>query len=350
MTMQSTPRIRLRVKRPVTIGIAGLIAAATFVGSPTTSRLSPVGHHASVDTQPHQRHTVTNRSGSWWSNDDESDWWCGADGDWSSEGPDECSDDDSAYDDSSSYDDNGSDDTADEPAADDPAADDTPAAPVSVDQTLWATFPVVGNNLVIDGASPSAAKAAREIWNRFTTLIPLERRPMLKSFELRTHEGGNGAYVYLDTSIDGWVLGVQAGIDDPRERDEILVHEFGHLLTLNSGQLQRNVAELSCLTAYFGEGCAKADSLTARYMARFWPLAWRYQAETRPNTLYPQYPDSFVTSYAGFNPAEDMAETFTYFVVDPKPTRTRVADQKLNFFWSLPDMVRLRSQIRAALV
>ena len=39
-----------------------------------------------------------------------------------------------------------------------------------------------------------------------------------------------------------------------------------------------------------------------------------------------QNQDSFVTDYAATNPGEDLAETFTVFVLSPRPTGDRIAD------------------------
>ena len=61
-----------------------------------------------------------------------------------------------------------------------------------------------------------------------------------------------------------------------------------------------------------------------------------------------KYGDRFVTEYAMTDPAEDMAETFMVFVLQDRPGGTGIADQKLLFFWDYPELVELRSEIRAA--
>jgi hypothetical protein len=59
--------------------------------------------------------------------------------------------------------------------------------------------------------------------------------------------------------------------------------------------------------------------------------------------------DQFVTDYAATNPAEDLAETFTIFVTEDRPTGDTIADQKVQLLWADADLVELRAQIRSAL-
>ena len=213
--------------------------------------------------------------------------------------------------------------------------------------TLLHTFNVVSGAIDARGASATETRAAKAIWSRFTKLIPADRRSMVTAFELRSRKY-NGAYVYLDDpSSNAWVLGVQVGLNDGYELDSMLVHEFGHLLTLNSGQIQLGSSPRKCVTYYFGEGCAKPESIGARFLAQFWSNDMRRIADSDDNYLADDYPGSFVTDYAATNPAEDLAETFATFVMNGKPTRNRIADAKVNFFWGLPDLVQLRAQIRS---
>ena len=224
--------------------------------------------------------------------------------------------------------------------------DETPATTAG-GSTLLHTFAVSGNVLDTKGATSADVRAATAIWSRFAKLIPADRRAMVKAFELRSRKY-NGAYVYLDDPAKNtWVLGVQDGWTDNDELDYTLIHEFGHLLTLNAGQLQIGGTARKCSTYFFGEGCAKPDSMSARFLAQFWSPEMRRAAESNDTYLADDYPGSFVTDYAATNPAEDLAETFATFVVNNKPTRNRMADAKVNFFWSIPEMVQLRAQIRA---
>jgi hypothetical protein len=70
---------------------------------------------------------------------------------------------------------------------------------------------------------------------------------------------------------------------------------------------------------------------------------------THDDAFYEEHKDRFVTDYAASNPGEDLAETFTHFVIEDRPTGDSIADQKVQLLWADPDMVSLRDQIRANL-
>jgi hypothetical protein len=60
-----------------------------------------------------------------------------------------------------------------------------------------------------------------------------------------------------------------------------------------------------------------------------------------------------VTEYAASNPSEDLAESFTAFVLQEKPTKSTVgfihSDQKILFFYDFPELVEIRDFIRSNL-
>ncbi len=217
---------------------------------------------------------------------------------------------------------------------------------------LLGAFAIDGDRIDTDGASPEVAEQARAIWERFTKLIPADQRQMVTSFELDGEDGG-GAYVYpSDQDPTKWVLGVSTGLG--QDLDYVLVHEFGHLLTLQAKEVPPSGDADSCTTYYTGEGCALSGSTFAQFVQRFWPQELLdelaaiddYEAQ---DAFYNKHRDSFVTDYATSNPGEDLAETFAVFVTGDRPTGSTVADQKVEFLWSDPTMVALRSEIRANL-
>ena len=140
-----------------------------------------------------------------------------------------------------------------------------------------------------------------------------------------------------------------------RPRSEFAVHEFGHLLTLHAEEVPPGGDPDSCPTYHTGEGCALTGSTFAGFVERFWPPTMvdeidRVQEDGNwdaIDTFYNENEDSFVTAYATTNPAEDLAETFGVFVIYDRPEGTSVADEKVEFLWGDPDLVALRTGIRA---
>ena len=63
--------------------------------------------------------------------------------------------------------------------------------------------------------------------------------------------------------------------------------------------------------------------------------------------FYEDHTDNFVTPYAATDQAEDIAESFTNFVLRDKPTsNTTLKDQKVNFFYQFSELVNMRQQLR----
>ena len=211
------------------------------------------------------------------------------------------------------------------------------------DPVPLATFQVVGDRIVGRTVSATNFREANAIWTRFVELIPADRRTMVSQFELQSSDY-DGAYVYRRSGRTTWALGVQAGMED---LDLVLVHEFGHLLTLNSTEFV-DVSSRKC-TTYFseGDGCARTASVAERFVGEFWDDEMIREAISDDNQLAAEYPSEFVDDYAATNPTEDMAETFATFVLTGRPSGDSVADDKIWFFWSDADMVALRAQIRA---
>ena len=52
-----------------------------------------------------------------------------------------------------------------------------------------------------------------------------------------------------------------------------------------------------------------------------------------------------MTDYAATNPGEDIAESFTSFVMEPKPDGDTIAEEKVLFFYEYPELVQLRAEI-----
>ena len=63
--------------------------------------------------------------------------------------------------------------------------------------------------------------------------------------------------------------------------------------------------------------------------------------------FYQKYQQEFVTEYAASDPKEDIAESWSYFVIASTPDQDTIADQKISFFHEFPELVTLRLEIRS---
>ena len=119
-------------------------------------------------------------------------------------------------------------------------------------------------------------------------------------------------------------------------------------ITDNESVLER-FAE-NCENQLLQEGCMNADSYLDDFIDIFWADD-EYLQKVRNEEIYAydDTPKSFITEYAATNPGEDIAESFTYFVLNAKPTGSTVSDKKLRFFYNYKELDSLRKQIRSRL-
>jgi hypothetical protein len=235
-----------------------------------------------------------------------------------------------------------------------PDGDDHDHDAGSFDETS-AVFTVDGDEIAATSGDADAVAEGQAIWQRFVELIPEDQRSMLIGFEVIAERGGGG-YVYPDESDPTkWHMGISPGLG--ADEDWVLIHEFAHLLTLQAKEVPPSLDDGSCPTYHTGEGCSLKGSTMNEFVERFWPQSQIDEIFTAQENedwealerFYEEHQDDFVTDYATTNPAEDLAETFTVFVLNDRPTGDTIAEQKVEFLWSDADLVELRAKIRAAL-
>jgi hypothetical protein len=215
----------------------------------------------------------------------------------------------------------------------------------------------------------------RQIWEMFTYLIPKEEREMVSGYLIYT-DGPAKTLAHVEPDrydLNFWWLGVD--IIDANQSMELkitLLHEFAHLFTLEISQMDMNeevayaeeddeihrIAEAAC--AYYfveGMGCTKKDSYLHTFYTQFWLDIideWRdrnvAKDEDEAELFYYDYEERFVTDYATTSPEEDIAETWTYFVLSPYPQGTEIWEQKIRFFHQYPEQLKLRVAILSRLL
>lgn len=214
--------------------------------------------------------------------------------------------------------------------------------------------------------------AAHEaIWQTFTSLIPEQDRSFVTEFAVLS-DGSNNVLAGVSPTYDNpreWTLKVDiADAANPYSLDYSLLHEYGHLLTLNASQVPPDEqvfyhpddqaiyqnAVNSCPQYFTGEGCSNAGSYINEFFHRYWSnlyTEWQKTQgqEAKQELLYNFYSanaDQFLTSYAATSPEEDVAESWTIFLLSPRPEPISIANQKILFFYEYPELVALRQEIR----
>ncbi len=207
------------------------------------------------------------------------------------------------------------------------------------------------------------------IWNFFAALIPAAKRDALVEFSVMTDGRSRilGGVRRTNADPDKWELRVD--VVDARDQHELtytLLHEYGHLLTLNASQVafdpsvfqdsEYERARAACPNYFSGDGCSLPESYLNGFFLRYWSSffeEWQEidRAKDDPayremlHVFYETYGDQFLTEYAAPSPEEDVAESWAFFVLSPKPELTSIANEKILFFYEFPELLQLRQEI-----
>ena len=189
-----------------------------------------------------------------------------------------------------------------------------------------------------------------ELWEYLSTITPDELTKQFQHFVIFT-DGRNNTL----SSISGLLtkdVGLWLDIVDVNRSTKMTanhIHELGHLITLNQDQVENNDDD-RCDN---GKYCFRPDSYYIHFVNEFWDdvdASWidanENEDEDAQRLFYNNHFDEFVTYYATTHPSEDIAETWTHFVLTKKPTAKTVAEEKILFFYEFEELVRLRDEIR----
>jgi len=228
----------------------------------------------------------------------------------------------------------------------------------------------------VDDQDDSAAQEST--WQFFSALVPLDDRQMVGEYVIFTDGPRNRLAAVEQTRDDPTQWALEVDIQDVQDSYELaftLMHEYGHLLTLGPSQVppdqelfdrpnSRRLYEqkdAACSTYFPGEGCSLPDSYINAFFDRYW--AGFYEEWRRIDALseqddqneyydelyafYEAHQDQFVDDYAATSVAEDMAETFAYFIFAPPPGGATIVEEKVQFFYDYPELAGLRERVRA---
>lgn len=133
---------------------------------------------------------------------------------------------------------------------------------------------------------------------------------------------------------------------------ELFIHEFAHVLSYESvSDITKHYSSASCHVYFRSSGCPRKNSYLGQFVDTFWGKndlnnivrfgsdAWSSQ----------DIEIQFVSDYAAVGPEEDFAETFATFVLTGKPTDDTKRAAKIRFFYDYPELLELRTGIRAEL-
>jgi hypothetical protein len=212
--------------------------------------------------------------------------------------------------------------------------------------------------------------AQQAIWRYASSLLPPDQLKWINSFEVFKSSNYSGwvepAGSYQDNRSH-WTLGIEIEYaQDPVEVTYTLVHEYGHLLSLNTDQIPASDFSYGwtqnsavCKQLSTPDGCSKPDSYINQFYQYYWmdlldewektvdqpSMKSPDESDAFVQKFYNNHSQRFVDDYAATNINEDFAETFMYFVLLPKPPAIGSLNQKILFFYKFPELVALRQQM-----
>lgn len=200
----------------------------------------------------------------------------------------------------------------------------------------------------------------QKLWRLVKKIVPLNYRDKIGEFLI--YNGSvtetNGLSVQINNDLSKWKLGIAINYsnDDQQKLIYTIVHEFGHILTLNNDQINTTIREDNCTTFYTDLGCSKSDSYLNQFQNQFWSDIWDSFLTAQGDgimgiqSFYTTYSDRFLVQNSANNPKEDIADAFAIFVTrEEAATGNSIAEQKIEFMYNFSELVSLRNYIRTNL-
>lgn len=214
----------------------------------------------------------------------------------------------------------------------------------------------------------------QRIWKYYRQIFP-ETQMVQVTYVVFFTDGQHQTTAYLRELGHQWHLYIDLlDFNNQYDTTETLIHEYGHLLTLNDSQAtdpqwhsfrgwtRKDFDELrkTCSGFFSGSLCAYSGSYLNQFGQHFWTESlydeWvetvflpRATGPGDPDELvtkfYELHPDQFVSEYAASRPTEDLAESWVAFILQPKPAGQTIAEQKILFFYAFDDLLEIRAKI-----
>ncbi|MFP4567473.1 MAG: hypothetical protein ACLFN8_00870 [Candidatus Woesearchaeota archaeon] len=166
-------------------------------------------------------------------------------------------------------------------------------------------------------------------------------------------------YVDGDSTLQNFTLGLNKYSALKKDKTPTnnfiytLIHEQGHLISLNSNQVTPYYDADICPTLELPEGCLKQNSYLYDFYKEFWQdeHAQKNYLENNTNSLkfnifHFKNRKNFLNANASTNITEDFAESFTHYVLDISVNEKHKSYQKITFFDKYDDLKDMKERIQ----
>jgi len=215
------------------------------------------------------------------------------------------------------------------------------------------------------GKAPTVARRSAcvdQLWTVVHRVFPQDAVDMIDEFVVfvptvdRTARGEVVGFVVPSSGLTTWSLALAP---NPLSNDELahtMIHELGHLLTLNLSQWNDTDTRDSCDWLPPPDGCLLGDAILSDYVKKAWN-AKTYQSYLAlwggakpPSTAaqdswYRKHRKEFYGSYAASSLAEDFAESFAAWCLN-EPVSSSLKP-KISFFDGRNDLKHMYERCAA---
>src|SRR5699024_396255 len=220
-----------------------------------------------------------------------------------------------------------------------------------------------------DSQDERGTELLHDFWYVFSSLIPQENREILT--EVSWYDTGEDYVLAVGISeenVDERLLIVSHNlVHYVSDIKRLFLHEYAHMFTLADDQIlldeelansededQWKIAEEECKTLFSIWGCLREDSYMYSFYNEFWKdIDEDYQAIDWDDgegyeRFFFRHEDHFYNSYQGTSIEEDIAETFTFFIMQSSEVALQaeeIKDEKIAFFYEYDELIHLRTEI-----
>lgn len=268
-----------------------------------------------------------------------------------------------------------------EPEVFDPGEHMMPQDAITLDEGDIVSYEVDGDELgepeVAEGLSGQEAEIAantegnEHAWDLFAAISSPDTEDLVERFVVFSDGELNilAAVAPQPPDFMGWTVYVDgADLEDEGELVLTMAHEYAHIITLQTDQIEYDDSFLDPSAPLpdcgeqvaLPEGCAAPGSYWEGYYREFWePIEAEHApidelqdsgdedaAQQAVQEFYLDNQDQFVTAYSATNQAEDMAESFSFWMIDDSIDVGPIAREKIEFWNQFPELVELREQAR----
>ena len=223
------------------------------------------------------------------------------------------------------------------------------------DEELAVVYTVTG------AAVPAIAdREHREYFTRLFAVFPPEYWAKLQELAVFYSDDVDAFVETLPPDHEAWRYAINEAVVADEQSDfasELMVHELAHIISLETIVGVPRPAMASCHSYFEDLGCPAVSSYLHQFVEQFWSDSALDRAEqfvTAEDGLDQSYEyyldntDAYVTDYAAFNPDEDFAESFVFFVFGWSGEGS-LANEKIAFFADYPALQAVKADITAAL-